>query len=331
MVTIKDIAQETGLSPATVARALSRSGSVRADTQERVLAAAERLGYVVSDAARAMRGQSSNIVGLMVPDITNRFYSQMAAEIGRACAAEGLHLLLAVTNDDPEQELRQMRSMVAARAGAVALVPAARTAPGLAALAARQPFIQLVRRSAALDSAWYGFDEESAFRDATGHLLALGHRRIGLISSGDGFSTGRSRFGGYAAAFAARGLAVDPALVQRGPASFAFGAEAMERLLPAATAVVAAGSLLTEGAADRVHRAGIAVPRELSFVGFGIELWHGWWNGGMTRLVPAVEDLARTCAVELVRHCRKAPARTPSGPAARQTLQFVPGATCRAT
>jgi DNA-binding LacI/PurR family transcriptional regulator len=147
MVTIKDIAEETGLSPATVARALGDNGPARPETRAKVREAADRLGYVASSAARSMRRQSSNMVGLVVPDIANRFYSEMARIMAAACDARGLHFLLAVTDDDPNRELQQMRAMVAARVAAVALVPGPDTRPELMALASRQPFTQLVRRS----------------------------------------------------------------------------------------------------------------------------------------------------------------------------------------
>lgn len=329
MVTIKDIAQETGFSPATVARALSGSGPARDETRRRVVEVADRLGYVVSDAARAMRGQSSNIVGLMVPDITNRFYSQMANEIGKACAAEGLHLLLSITNDDPEQELRMMRSMVAARAGAVALVPAPNTAPGLLALATRQPFVQLVRRSAVLESRWFGFEEVPAFRRVTKHLIDLGHRRIGLICSDEGFSTGESRYQGYVEGFKARGLQHDPGLVMRGPASLAFGQKAMHELLPDVTAVIAAGSLLTEGAVEEIGREAVSVPDTLSFVGFGIEYWHVWWAGGMTRIVPPVEDLSQACARQLLEYFTRKEPSTGRETFTLNQLKFFDGSTCQ--
>jgi DNA-binding LacI/PurR family transcriptional regulator len=176
MVTIKDIAEETGLSPATVARALGDNGPARPETRAKVREAADRLGYVASSAARSMRRQSSNMVGLVVPDIANRFYSEMARIMAAACDARGLHFLLAVTDDDPNRELQQMRAMVAARVAAVALVPGPDTRPELMALASRQPFTQLVRRSRELPTDWFGFDEEEGLRQATAHLLDLGHR-----------------------------------------------------------------------------------------------------------------------------------------------------------
>ncbi len=300
MVTIKDIAEDTGLSPATVARALGDSGSVRPETRAKVREAAARLGYVASSAARSMRRQSSNMVGLIVPDIVNRFYSEMARIMANACDAHGLHFLLAVTDDDPDRELKQMRAMVSARAAAVALVPGPNTNSGMDALISRQPFAQLVRKSPHLTSDWFGFEEESGLRQATTHLLGLGHRKILLLCSRGQLSTGSERQKGYRDAYAAQGVSVDESLIRAGSPTFEFGRTALADIPESVTAIIAAGTMLTEGAADILAKRNISVPRDLSFVGFGVENWHTWWHGGMTRVVPPVDMLAETSIQHLL-------------------------------
>ncbi len=300
MVTIKDIAQETGLSPATVARALGDDGPARPETRAKVREAAARLGYVASSAAQSMRRQSSNMVGLIVPDIVNRFYSEMARAMAAACDARGLHFLLAITDDDPDRELRQMRAMVAARAAAVALVPGPYSDPGLLALIRRQPFVQLVRKSDRLSSDWFGFNDESGIEEATSHLLDLGHQKILLVCSEDKFSTGGARQRGYRSALAKRGLPVDATLIRAGEPTAEHGRKAVTDLRSDVTAIVVAGTMLTEGAVEVIANRALSVPHDLSFVGFGIENWHKWWCGGMTRIVPPVELLAATSVQHLL-------------------------------
>lgn len=314
VVTIKDIARATGLSPATVARALAEDGPARPETREKVRQAADRLGYVASSAARSMRNQSSNMVGLIVPDIANRFYSEMARAIASACDARGLHFLLAVTDDDPKRELRQMRTMVAARAAAVVLVPGPESDPGMQALIARQPFIQLVRKSDRLDADWFGFEEESGIRAATSHLLDLGHRDILLVCSGEQFSTGSARQHGYRAAFEQRGLSVDASLIRAGEPTIDHGRAAMADLPERVTAIIAAGTLLTEGVVDVLNHKGLNAPDDLSVVGFGIEKWHDWWCGGLTRIIPPVELLAQTSAQHLLAQIGENERKPISGP-----------------
>jgi LacI family transcriptional regulator len=300
VVTIKDIARETGLSPATVARALSDGGPARPETRKKVREAAALLGYVASSAAQSMRRQSSNMVGLIVPDIVNRFYSEMARAMATACEMRGLHFLLAITGDNPDRELRQMRAMAAARAAAVALVPGPHSDPGLRPLTKRQPFVQLVRKSDLLSSDWFGFEEESGIEAATSHLLELGHRKILLVCSDDRFSTGSARQRGYRAAFAKYGLPVDATVIRAGEPTAKHGREAVSDLPTNVTAIVAAGTMLTEGAVEVIAERVQSIPHELSFVGFGVENWHNWWCGGMTRIVPPVELLAENSVQHLL-------------------------------
>ena len=300
VVTIRDIARETGLSPATVARALGEDGPARPETREKVRKAAARLGYVASSAARSMRNQSSNMLGLIVPDIVNRFYSEMAQSIAAACDARGMHFLLSITDDDQDRELDQMRAMVAARAAAVALVPGPRSHPDMAGLVSRQPFIQLVRKSDQLSSDWFGFDEEAGIEAATSHLLDLGHRHIMLVCSDERFSTGCARQRGYRDAFANRGLAIDPDMMRSGVPTLDHGHASSAEIPAQVTAIIAAGALLTEGVVDAVSSQGRRVPEDLSIVGFGIENWHRWWLGGMTRISPPVKVLADSCADHLL-------------------------------
>lgn len=331
MVTIKDIARETGLSTATVARALGDTGPARPETRRIVREAAQRLGYVASSAARAMRNQSSNMVGLIVPTIVNRFYSEMARAIGAACTARELHFLLATTDDDPVTEVRQMRAMVAARAAAVALVPGPDTHPDLAELAARQPFAQLVRRSDALGSDWFGFAEDAALHAATAHLLDLGHQRIAIICGGPAYSTGVARLEGVRWAMAERGLPSDGVVVRPGAPTLEHGRDAMRDLPGDVTAVIAAGTSLTEGAVEVIEATGRAVPQELSFIGFGTEPWLRWWRGGMTRIHPPVDLLARSCADHLL---SQVPGSTqpdrPTPQIVRHPAEFVVGRTTAA-
>lgn len=315
MVTIKDIARETGLSPATVARSLNDGASARPETRDKVRKAAASLGYVASSAARSMRNQSSNMVGLIVPDIVNPFYSRMAQAMASACDVRGMHFLLAITDDDPDRELHQMRAMVAARAAAVALVPAPRSHPGMAALIGRQPFTQLVRKSDSLSSDWFGFSEEDGIDVATSYLLDLGHRDIVLVCSGGHYSTGSARQRGYLATHARRGLSVNPGLIRAGGPTLAHGRAAACDLPAGATAILAAGTLLTEGVVDAMTAQGRAVPDTLSVVGFGIEAWHRWWQGGLTRVVPPVDVLAESCADHLLARIGQTADADASGPA----------------
>ncbi len=313
MVTIKDIARDTGLSPATVARVLNDDARTRPETRARVRESADRLGYVANNAAQMMRGRSARLIGLIVPDILNNFYATMAKAMTEVCEDADHQLVLAVTEDDPEREERQMRAMVAARAAAVALVPSRAPTAATLELAKRQPFAQLVRHAPRLGPDWFGFGEADAIEAATAHLIALGHRRILLVCGGDRYSTGRARLEGYRRALAAAGAPLDPALVRAGRPNAEHGRAAILDGAEAAGAVIAAGVDLTLGVVEAIEERGLRVPDDMSVVGFGDAPWQRWWRSGMTRVTLPVRDIVLGCGTHLARMARKRAADDRSG------------------
>ena len=126
------------------------------------------------------------------------------------------------------------------------------------------------------------------------------HQKILLVCSEDKFSTGGARQRGYRLALAKRGLPVDATLIRAGEPTAEHGRKAVTDLPSNVTAIVVAGTMLTEGAVEVIANRALSVPHDLSFVGFGIENWHKWWCGGMTRIVPPVELLAATSVQHLL-------------------------------
>lgn len=305
MITIKHIAQRTGLSPSTVGRALADDGRISRETKERVRATADELGYIANTAARVMRGGSSHLIGLLVPDIRSSFYSMVAQVLSKCVAAEGFHLALSLTDDDRDVEMQEVRELVSARVAGIVIVPSAAPRRETLALLGNVPHVQLLRRIPALGD-WFGMDEERSMLDATNHLFGLGHRRIAYV--GDViFPTGVTRYEGFRRAHAEAGLAIDESLVELGPPRLDFGAEAMRRLLerrPAPTAIITTSVLITLAAAEQLMAAKIDVPEALSVVGFGDGPWQRWWGPGLTTLRLPVEELATSCGLWLLHSLR---------------------------
>jgi LacI family transcriptional regulator len=136
-----------------------------------------------------------------------------------------------------------------------------------------------------LPTDWFGFDEEEGLRQATEHLLDLGHRHILLACSADRYSTGGARQKGFREAYARRGVAVDADLIRTGAPTVHSGRAAVADIPSHVTAIIAAGTMLTEGAADALSRSGRHIPGDISFVGFGL--------GKMAHLVARRHDTHR--------------------------------------
>ncbi len=298
MITLKDIANRLDLSISTVGRALADHPRINRETKERVRIAADELGYVANRAAQVMRGGSSHLIGLLVPDVRSTFYAMIAQNLSKCFEAEGFHLALSMTEDDREKELAQVRELVSARVAGIALVPTAAPKRETLALLRMVPHVQIVRRMPALGD-WFGMDEERAILDATNHLLELGHRRIGYV--GDiTFPTGKVRYAAFCRVMSEAKLKVDKNLVEFGAANRQFGAAAVARLIakdPAPTAIVMTSVQITLGAAEQLMAEGIKIPDALSIVGYGDGEWQQWWGPGLTTLRLPVEDLATTCGL----------------------------------
>jgi LacI family transcriptional regulator len=311
MITIKHIAERLELSVSTVGRALANHPRISRETKERVRSMADELGYIANAAARVMRGGSSRLVGLLVPDIRSTFYSMTAQALSKCFGRDGYHLALSITDDDPDTEFQQARELISARVAGIVIVPSAAPHRETVELVRRVPHVQLLRRVPELGD-WFGMDDERAMRDAAGHLIGLGHRRIAYV--GDViFPTGRARYDGFRRAHAEAKRKIDKSLIELGSPEMQFGAAAVVRLMarrPAPTAIVTSSVLVTLGAADRIAASGIDVPGALSFFGFGDGPWQTWWGPGLTTLRLPTEELATGCGLWLLHRLKSAqPAR----------------------
>jgi LacI family transcriptional regulator, repressor for deo operon, udp, cdd, tsx, nupC, and nupG len=301
MITIRHIAERLELSASTVGRALADHPRISRATKERVRSTADELGYIANAAARVMRGGSSRLIGLLVPDIRSTFYSMTAQALSKCFERDGYHLALSITDDDPDAEFQQVRELLSAQVAGVVTVPCAVPRRETVELVRRVPHVQLLRRVPSLGD-WFGMDDERAMRDAANHLIGLGHRRIAYV--GDViFPTGRARYDGFRRAHAEAKRKIDKSMLELGSPDTQFGAAAVARLLarrPAPTAIVTSSVLVTLGAADQLAASGVDVPGAVSFFGFGDGPWQKWWGPGLTTLRLPAEELATGCGLWLL-------------------------------
>lgn len=305
-VTIKDIARTLGLSVSTVGRALADSTQISEETKARVRQAALKQGYVAHSGARAMRSGRSTLIGLLVPDIQNDFYGTVAQALAACCAAAGYQLVLAVTDENPDVELSHVRSLMEARVAGVVIVGSVAPRPETLTLLARIHTVQLIRRIAGLDSAWFGMDDAGCLEVPTAALIALGHRRIAYVGGAKELSTGDRRLGGYQAAFARAGLDIPHDLIRLGQPRAAAAAQMFADLWShreaRPTAVVTGGARLTVGVLESIADLGLQVPDELSVIGFGDAPWLKWWGtAGLSTVALPVRDIAASCGEYLMR------------------------------
>lgn len=297
-ITIKELAAALNISHSTVSRALNGHSRISKETRDKVCGAAERLGYVANGAARLLKHDQGRVVGMVIPDIKNGFYSKTAKAIADAASQRSLHLVLCTTDDDPEREYQALRSLAEARATAVILAGTANPHPASLVLLARTDVVQLIRRNDAVPGAAVLIDEVGGLRLASAHLLARGHRRIAYVGVPETLSTGRDRLAGFRAAFADAGEAVPEDLIFTGSPRTAFGVAAFERVMaakPLPTALVIASPALAEGILLAAQKRGVAIPEQLALVCYGDSPWHELVHGGLTAIHLPEEEIAAKC------------------------------------
>jgi LacI family transcriptional regulator len=301
-VTLKDIAAELGLTHPTVSRALARHRSISEETRARVEEASRRMGYVANSGARLMRSGRANVVGLLLPDITNEFYAAVAQRLADDCSRRGLQLLLSISAGDPDRELALVTALLEARpAGLIAALSPAAHAATLDHLS-NILCVQFMQPQPALTGPVVTVEDSGGARQAIGHLLALGHRRIGVVGPAESTLLGEARLRGVKEALRATGQALDPELIRLGPSEAEFGSQAMEALLALPdrpTAVYLSSAPLSLGGMRQLSRTTLIVPRDISVVVAGGTAWYDAWPGGLTSVTLPSTDLADAAAAQL--------------------------------
>jgi LacI family transcriptional regulator len=300
-VTLADLARDAGTSLSTASRALSGRGYVSAAARERLLDAADRLGYVANASARTLKQRTSNVVGVVVSDLGNQFYARLASGVEEALREADYQMFLLSDRSDRAEELAGARAFASMRAAGVIMTPADYDA---APLLARHgiPVIEVDRRLAKLPCDAVLVDNEGGAREATAHLLELGHMRIGLLVADTTFTTDAGRLKGFRAAHAEASVRLDEALVV--PIGFhaADAEERIERLLDAGpTAIFAANNLLAEQAWHVLRRRKLRIPRDVSLVAFDDLPWMSMVDPGITTIAQPTVEMGRRAAELLLR------------------------------
>jgi LacI family transcriptional regulator len=274
-VTIRDVARAAKVHPGTVSRALNEQtrALVNDATVERVLRAAEQLGYRPNRIARGLKTNRSHTIGVLIPDITNPLFPPILRGIEDRLEREGYTPLIVNTDNDSERERTVLEAMRARQVDGFISATAQLDRELLAELAASGAPLVLVNRSLEDGSVpAVTVNDRQGIRLAVEHVAALGHRRIGHVGGPQNISTGHRRYLGFREAMAAVGLPALDAHIRFGRAFVEEeGARVCAELLAAAddvTAIVAANDRLAVGCYDVLAERGLRCPADISIVGF---------------------------------------------------------------
>ncbi|MEE4593651.1 LacI family DNA-binding transcriptional regulator [Streptomyces sp. DSM 41524] len=306
-VTLRDVAESAGTSRSTASRALSGTGYVAEHIKERVQAAADRLGYVPDVSARTLKGRSSGVIGLLVSDLRNQFYAELAAGVEHTLSSEGYQVVLVDDHGSAERAVDAARAFLAMRADGVLIAPVGRGATELL-VEHGMPVTEVDRRSGVRGCDVVTIDSRAGARAAVDHLLALGHRAIGVVVDETFWDTGRDRLRGYRAALRAAGVTAGRRHVLDLGHTARPAPEEVSRFLdaePTLTAVFAANNVVAELVWLELKRRGVSVPDQYSLVSFDDLPWMRMVDPGVTAVRQPVFAMGERAAGLLLERVRR--------------------------
>ncbi len=304
--TINDVARLAGVSKKTVSRVINRSEFLNEETRERVEKVIRELGYVPNPQARALALRRNFLIGLIHDNPNAQMVLNMQQGILEALQGTEFEMIVRPVDRTSTMMLEDVRHFLERqRLFGVVILPPISENDALARLCDELGCRYVRMGSAHLDDDEHmvASNDREAVREATDHLIQQGHRLIGLIEGPDGFRSAQERRLGFEDALSAAGITLPRSLIARGNYTFETGVTAANRLLdlsPRPTAIFASNDEMAAGVVFAARERGIAIPDELSLIGFddtpiAAHIWPP-----LTTVRWPIVSMARSAALKLV-------------------------------
>ena len=315
---IEQVARLARVSIASVSRVLSGHPHVSAELKARVEAAVKRLDYAPNRAASALRARSSRVVGVVIPDVNNPFFTAVLGGIESVLQQARYSLLLTNSGEDPKRERDNVKVLQAEGVAGIAFTPSGADTSAYRKAAGSGVVLVAIARVPAfpVDSVTVNGLEGTC--QAVSHLIGLGHRRIALINGPEWSSSVQERQAGYERAFESSGIPAPSELIVHSDLRQKGGHDAMAELLtrrPPPTAVFVANNLMTLGALTAIHERSLRIPGDIAMIGFDDLPWATALEPPLTAVALPTEALGVTAAQLLLERIGD-----PSRPVRRVTL-----------
>lgn len=272
MATIRDVAQLAGVSTATVSHVLNSTRAVSDAAKDRVFGAMEQLNYRPNAVARSLRVSATLTIGLIVPDVEIPFFARVARCIEAAANAAGYNVILCNSGWSLKQELLYLDNLLARRVDGLICISLEMTSEHVAPMLKRHTpvvWFEQTRPGSRFDAVV--IDNYKGAYEATAHLIAQGHRRIGCIHGLGHTQLTVDRLAGYQHALKDHGLEFDNALLFTGdytPPTGLTGAHRLLALPEPPTAIFAFNDMMALGAMQALSERGLRVPDHVAIIGF---------------------------------------------------------------
>jgi DNA-binding LacI/PurR family transcriptional regulator len=297
---IKDIARAANVSHSTVSRALRDSPLVSRETTEKIKTIAHQAGYRVSAVARSLATSKTRTIGVVVTSVLDPFVAEVVTGIENLAISRGYSVFLASCNAEPVREAQVVQSFEERRVDGIIVMDSRVGSLYAAHLSNLKIPIVLINKFRLGEFTYsVAIDNIVASRDATAHLIQLGHTRIAYIGDRDGVQLDTDRFGGYRQALDHAGIPFQPYLVAHGDGKPLGGEEAMEQLLALPerpTGVFCFNDMSALGAMRALRAHKIRVPQDFSLVGFDDLFFASYTDPPLTTVRQPKEYMGRLAA-----------------------------------
>ncbi|MBW3085019.1 Catabolite control protein A [Austwickia sp. TVS 96-490-7B] len=325
MATLRDVARAAGVSMATASRALTGSGPVAPETRSKVAATARRLGYQANNLARGLRTQRTRTIGLLVPDVRNPFFTDLAYHVDKAATERGLALIMGSADEQAGQQDRYLRALTSHHVDGIIAVPQGSASRTLIETAAGTPTVLVDRDPGIPGVPTVTSDNHGGMTALVDHLVGLGRRRIGVVAGPQSTSTGRDRLEALRNRLDHHGLDLPDAHIAEGDFQLASGLEATHHLLDRGDldAIVAADNLMALGTLMVLRHRGVRIGEDIALACVDDIPWFSLVDPAVTVVAQDVRLLGEAAVQLLQDQCNGAQVASVVVP-----MHLVPRASC---
>ena len=278
-ITIYDIAKEAGVSPSTVSRVLTGKVHVKEATRRKIEKIIKKYNYRPNALARSLYYKKSRMIGCILPDITNPFYSQLFSELEKNATANGYSIILGNSLNNLELESKYLDLFLEKQVDGIVMIGGRVNEKNLSKkiieetrkVSEKVPLLTVNGKIDRVNTLSIIADEISGINSIIDHLVSLGHEKIGFLGGTEGITTTESKVNAFKKMLKEYNLFYNKEWDIRGDFSFESGMRCMERLLEAKnlpSAVICINDLVCIGAIKKAREMGLNVPKDMSFCGF---------------------------------------------------------------
>jgi len=314
--TIKDVARLAGVSNGTASAVINGKNRVSARMQRRVEEAMRALDYHPDHMARGLKTGRSEVVGMIIPDLTNPFFVELMCGVEETARSAGYSVIFSNSNENPAQERENLAMLHSQRVGGVVLACSDGHAAYDRLTARRFPIVFIDRLPVAgFSGRAVVIDNAGAAYEATRHLIDLGHVDIAIVAPRTDLSNGVERIEGFRRAMQEAGLPIREPYFQRGDysleSSYRCGS-ALLRMQERPTAIFSCNNKMTLGLVQAVAESGVACPEEVSVLSFDDFPWASHFKPRLTAVARPSHEMGCK-AMEMLLSAID-PAAAPAGP-----------------